>query len=116
MRGCARCRRNSWHATRRRECRGCAMVVEMAPEIADSGASVAVADAGFCSRFDAEACKDTALRTLIVVNGAVGVHAAPNAIAADPWLDGFASELAEADTHRNEMAFWMYSSGSTGRP
>ncbi len=28
----------------------------------------------------------------------------------------FAAELAEADTHRNEMAFWMYSSGSTGRP
>src|SRR6202023_576508 len=25
-------------------------------------------------------------------------------------------DLAEADTHRNEMAFWMYSSGSTGRP
>ena len=29
---------------------------------------------------------------------------------------GFPTELAEADTHRNEMAFWMYSSGSTGRP
>ena len=29
--------------------------------LADSGASVAVADAEFCSRFDAEACKDTAL-------------------------------------------------------
>ncbi len=84
--------------------------------LADSGASVAVAEAEFCARFDADACKDTALRTLIVVNGAVGAHAAPNAIAAGPWLDGFANELAEADTHRNEMAFWMYSSGSTGRP
>src|SRR5581483_1972698 len=70
----------------------------------------------FCARFDAEACKDTALRSLIVVNGAIGSHAAPNAIAAEPWLSGFASELAAADTHRNEMAFWMYSSGSTGRP
>jgi benzoate-CoA ligase family protein len=84
--------------------------------LADSGASVAVADAEFCARFDAEACKDTALRTLIVVNGAIGAHAAPNAVAAEPWLAGFASELAEADTHRDEMAFWMYSSGSTGRP
>ena len=84
--------------------------------LADSGAAVAVADAEFCARFDAEACKDTALRTLIVVNGAIGAHAAPHAIAAEPWLNGFASELAEADTHRNEMAFWMYSSGSTGRP
>src|SRR5215470_15996362 len=84
--------------------------------LADSGAPVAVADAEFCSRFDREACKDTALRTLIVVNGAVGDHAAPAAFAAEPWLQGCASELAEADTHRNEMAFWMYSSGSTGRP
>ena len=56
------------------------------------------------------------MRTLIVVNGAAGDHAAPNAIAADAWLPDFATELAEADTHRNEMAFWMYSSGSTGRP
>jgi benzoate-CoA ligase family protein len=82
----------------------------------DSGASVAVTDAGFCSRFDKVACADTQLRALIVVNGVVGAHAAPNAIEADPWLRGFASELPEADTHRNEMAFWMYSSGSTGRP
>ena len=84
--------------------------------LADSGATVAVADAEFCSRFDAQACKDTGLRTLIVVNGAAGEHAAREAIAAEPWLQGFPNELAEADTHRNEMAFWMYSSGSTGRP
>jgi acetyl-CoA synthetase len=84
--------------------------------LADSGASVAVADAEFCSRFDAEACKDTALRTLVVVNGAVGSHAASEAIAAGPWLNSFATDLEEADTHRDEMAFWMYSSGSTGRP
>ncbi len=51
-----------------------------------------------------------------MVNGTIGEHVAPKAIAAEPWLAGFPSELAEADTHRNEMAFWMYSSGSTGRP
>ena len=84
--------------------------------LADSGAAVAVADAEFCGRFDAEACKDTAFRTLVVVNGAIGANAAPNTIAADPWLDGFANELEEAGTHRDDMAFWMYSSGSTGRP
>ncbi|EIG60731.1 MULTISPECIES: benzoate-CoA ligase family protein [unclassified Bradyrhizobium] len=84
--------------------------------LADSGASVAVADAEFCARFNAEACKDTGLQTLIVVNGAVGDHAAPNAVSAAGWLPQFPAELAEADTHRNEMAFWMYSSGSTGRP
>ena len=84
--------------------------------LSDSGASVAVADAEFCARFDAVACKDTALQTLIVLNGAAGDHAVPNTIAAEPWLRGFPIDLAEADTHRNEMAFWMYSSGSTGRP
>jgi benzoate-CoA ligase family protein len=84
--------------------------------LADSGATVAVADAEFCGRFNAEACNETQLATLIRVNGETGEHAAPNAIVAAQWLEGFPSELAEADTHRNEMAFWMYSSGSTGRP
>ena len=84
--------------------------------LADSGASVAVTDAEFCARFNAEACRDTGLRTLIVVNGAVGDHAAPRALAAESWLAQFPAQLVEAGTHRNEMAFWMYSSGSTGRP
>lgn len=84
--------------------------------LSDAGASVAVADAEFCSRFDAVACKDTPLTTLIVVNGAATQHAVAKAIAADAWLKDFPTGLAEADTHRNEMAFWMYSSGSTGRP
>ena len=84
--------------------------------LSDSGAAIAVADAEFCSGFDAVACKDTALRSLIVVNGGAGDHAVPSAIIAEQWLPAFPAELAEADTHRNEMAFWMYSSGSTGRP
>jgi benzoate-CoA ligase family protein len=84
--------------------------------LSDSNAAVAVADAEFCPRFNAEACKDTALRTLVVVNGAAGGHAVPNALAAERWLPDFAADLAEAGTDRNEMAFWMYSSGSTGRP
>jgi acetyl-CoA synthetase len=84
--------------------------------LADSAATVAVADAEFASRFDAQACMDTVLRTLIVVNGTAAGHAVPDAIIAEPWLETFPTELAESDTHRNEMAFWMYSSGSTGRP
>jgi acetyl-CoA synthetase len=84
--------------------------------LSDSSASVAVADAEFCARFDAVACKDTQLHTLIVVNGGVGDHAVPDALAAEPWLQCFPGDLPEAGTHRNEMAFWMYSSGSTGRP
>jgi benzoate-CoA ligase family protein len=84
--------------------------------LSDAGAAVAVTDPEFCARFDAVACKDTPLHTLIVVNGAVGEHAVAKALAAGGWLKTFPTELAEADTHRNEMAFWMYSSGSTGRP
>src|SRR6202048_3685547 len=57
--------------------------------LSDSGATVAVADAEFCPRFDTQACKDTSLRTLIVVNGAASDHAAPNAIIAEKWLQGF---------------------------
>ncbi len=84
--------------------------------LADSGAAVAVADAEFCARFNMEACRDTQLRTLIAVNGEAREHAVPEAITASDWLTQFPAELAEAETHRNEMAFWMYSSGSTGRP
>src|ERR1700722_12275652 len=84
--------------------------------LADSGATVAVTEAEFGARFDAVACKDATLRTLIVLNGDAGDHAVPNALMAERWLPDFSTDLAEADTHRNEMAFWMYSSGSTGRP
>jgi benzoate-CoA ligase family protein len=84
--------------------------------LSDSGARVAVAEAEFGTRSDAVACKDTQLRTLIIVNGAAGDHAVPAAIAATSWLQDFAVDLPETNTDRNEMAFWMYSSGSTGRP
>jgi benzoate-CoA ligase family protein len=84
--------------------------------LSDAGASVAVADAEFCSRFNAEACKDTPLQTLIVVNGAADGHAVKNAIVTEGWLARFPTELTEADTGRDEMVLWMYSSGSTGRP
>ncbi len=84
--------------------------------LADSDAAVAVTDAEFAARFDAQACTDTMLQTLVVTNGAAGDHAVPNGLIASSWLPGFATDLPEADTSRDEMAFWMYSSGSTGRP
>ncbi|MGA2054660.1 MAG: benzoate-CoA ligase family protein [Bradyrhizobium sp.] len=84
--------------------------------LSDSAATVAVADAEFCTRFDEVACKDTALHTLIAVNGEASAPAVSKTVTVKDWLPGFSAELAAADTHRNEMAFWMYSSGSTGRP
>src|SRR5580692_12263280 len=50
--------------------------------LADSAATVAVADAEFSDRFDALACKDTALHTLIVVNGETRAHAVANTLIA----------------------------------
>jgi benzoate-CoA ligase family protein len=84
--------------------------------LSDSGAAVAVAEASFAGRFDAVACANTSLRTLVVVNGDAPDQAPIGTIAADEWLGRFPQTLACAETHRNDMAFWMYSSGSTGRP
>ncbi len=81
----------------------------------DSGARVAIADAGFVSRFSATACAGTNLEKLIIVNGdAAG--AAVETVGAPAWLAGHAANLDASDTRRDDMAFWMYSSGSTGRP
>ena len=84
--------------------------------LSDADAAVAVADAEFVPRFNAEACKDTPLQTLIVVNGAAAENAVAKTFIAEQWLRDFSTYLPEADTTRDDMAFWMYSSGSTGRP
>ena len=62
--------------------------------LSDAGAAVAVAEAEFTPRFNAEACKDTPLQTLIVVNGAAGEHAVPNSLDAAQWLQGFSDRSA----------------------
>src|ERR1700733_11721738 len=48
--------------------------------LSDSAATVAVADAEFSARLDKVACKDTALQTLIVVNGEASNHAGANTL------------------------------------
>lgn len=84
--------------------------------LSDSGARIAVADAGFADRFNATACRDTQLEILVVANGAQPAAPAVPARSANEWLSQPAPALDAADTHRDDMAFWMYSSGSTGRP
>ncbi len=85
--------------------------------LADSQAKAAIVEAAFCDRFAAACGGEGDLRSLIVVNGGI---AAPTGgvktIAAADWLPRFAARMPAADTHRNAMAFWMYSSGSTGNP
>jgi benzoate-CoA ligase family protein len=84
--------------------------------LSDSGATVAVTDAEFCSRFDEIACNNTYLDTLVVANGEASGQAVQHTLIASQWLNACSAELSETPTHRNEMAFWMYSSGSTGKP
>ena len=84
--------------------------------LSDSGARIAVADAAFADRFNATACRDTQLETLVVVNGAQSATPAVPARSAGEWLTQPAPVPDAADTHRDDMALWMYSSGSTGRP
>jgi benzoate-CoA ligase family protein len=83
--------------------------------LADSGARVAVADAGFADRFNSVACAGTGLEALIVV-GQPPAGTAVKTLSLDQLASSAAPALEEADTHRDDMAFWMYSSGSTGRP
>ena len=78
----------------------------------DSGAEVAVAEAEFYDRFETACGGRTPLKTLIVVNGEPSEAVRGVDInKANEWLASFADRLACADTHRNDMAFWMYSSG-----
>ncbi len=51
------------------------------------------------------------LRHVVVVGGATG-----NQIAYDQWIAGESTGLTAADTSRDDVAFWLYSSGSTGFP
>ena len=84
--------------------------------LADSGATVAICDAAFIERFNAEACRNTKLQAVVVTNGEAPPLGPVRMITGAQWLARAPDTLAAADTHRDEMAFWMYSSGSTGRP
>ena len=51
------------------------------------------------------------LRVVVAVGGA-----APDALSFDALCAAARAELAPADTVRDDMCFWQYSSGTTGRP
>jgi benzoate-CoA ligase family protein len=85
--------------------------------LADSQAKAAVVEATFSDRFEAVGDAGGGLQTLLIVNGDAGARiAAVETKNALNWLLRFSERLQPADTHRNDMAFWMYSSGSTGNP
>ncbi len=84
--------------------------------LSDSQARAAIVEASYCDRFGA-AGGGKALQNLLVVNGDCGASIGSlRTMAAQNWLPRFSAHMPAADTHRNDMAFWMYSSGSTGNP
>ena len=66
--------------------------------LSDSGARVAVADAGFADRFDAAACTDTQLETLVVANGARQPRRACQRADRRAMAPQHPAQLAAADT------------------
>jgi benzoate-CoA ligase family protein len=80
----------------------------------DTGAKLALSEASLLDRFSGEALAGTALRQVVVVNGAA--EGDPQQLAATDFLAGQPTELACAATGPDDMAFWMYSSGTTGKP
>ena len=77
----------------------------------DSAARFAICDAALADRFDASVMSGTHLETVVVVGGDAGDFTTDST-----FLDGQPDTLACAATGPDDMAFWMYSSGSTGMP
>ncbi|HPE59163.1 MAG TPA: benzoate-CoA ligase family protein [Thiolinea sp.] len=82
----------------------------------DSSARIALTEASLATCFGAETRQDTALETVVVVNGNTSSGDGSGLVTADAFLQDQPTALAVADTTADDMAFWMYSSGSTGRP
>jgi benzoate-CoA ligase family protein len=76
----------------------------------DSYAAAAVVDSVFLEKVGPEVASREAVR-LIVANGESG-----EAESLDEWLETDVDEVDPVETHLDDMAFWLYSSGSTGPP
>jgi len=82
--------------------------------LADTDAQIAVCEANFTDNFSVEATKGTRLSTIVIANGNAGSQS--EFVHADEFIFDKPETLECADTKPDDMAFWMYSSGSTGMP
>lgn len=76
----------------------------------DSYAVAAIVDSVFIDKAGPELARRNHVR-LVVANGEAGA-----AESMDTWLSEGTDLVDPVDTHPDDMAFWLYSSGSTGAP
>jgi len=79
----------------------------------DSQARVAVCDLALSEMFDTDLLRGSAIEEVVVVGGE---SALPQRHTVEAFSSGTTAVLGCADTGPEDMAFWMYSSGTTGRP
>lgn len=79
--------------------------------VEDAGARVVVTDAAHCEKVSLALA---GLEPAITV--VAPAEAAGRKCSLDELLSAEDEELSPADTHRDDVAFWLYSGGSTGRP
>jgi acetyl-CoA synthetase len=82
----------------------------------DSDARVVLFDAAYEHLLGADVVGGVEDLTLVSVNGNAAPEGVGHDLNGDTWFTQFPAELDVADTGRDDMAFWMYSSGSTGQP
>ena len=80
----------------------------------DTEARVAICEAELFVTFNGDAVTGTKLEKIVIVNGKGATVG--EAITEQEFLASSGGNLAVVPTSPDEMAFWLYSSGTTGRP
>ncbi len=78
----------------------------------DSSAQAVIVSAPLYPKIEAVRANCPDLKHVIVVGG----ESTADTISWDTWLAAASPELEAANTHKDDQAFWLYSSGSTGFP
>jgi benzoate-CoA ligase family protein len=79
----------------------------------DSSAKLVLCEASLLKLFDDDVLSGTDVVRIVVANGATS---SDKHTMTEQFLAGKSDQLDPADTSPDQMAFWMYSSGTTGRP